>query len=123
VLLVIADDDRDAAETLAELLRLLVAPPVEVVLAFDGQEALAYATGSTRPPDAVIMDIEMPRMGGVTAAIGIRRALGRGKPALIAVTGYAGAARSSEFGSAFDHVLAKPVNVDELIRLLRVDGT
>ena len=56
VLLVIADDDRDSVETLAQLLRSLVAPPVEVVMVFDGQEALAAATGSTPPPDAVILD-------------------------------------------------------------------
>ena len=116
--LLIADDDRDGAETLAELLRLLVAPPIEIVLAFDGEEALAVTTGSTSPPDAVIMDIEMPRMDGVNAAIGIRSALGRGAPTLIAVSGYAGITKLAGVSRAFDHVLTKPVKVDELLQLL-----
>jgi CheY-like chemotaxis protein len=118
VRLLIADDDRDAAETLAEMLRLFVAPPIEIVLAFDGQEALAATTGSKPLPDAVIMDIEMPRMNGVNAAIGIRSALGSGAPTLIAVTGYVGIAKLAGASTAFDHVLTKPVRVDELLRLL-----
>jgi CheY-like chemotaxis protein len=85
--LLIADDDRDAAETLAELLRTLVAPPVEIMLAFDGKDALTAATGNTPLPDAVIMDIQMPQMNGVNAAIAIRRALGSRAPALIAFSG------------------------------------
>ena len=116
--LLIADDDRDGAETLAELLRLLIAPPIEIALAFDGQDALAATTGSTPLPDAVIMDIEMPRMDGVNAAIGIRSALGSGTPILIAVTGYAGITKLAGVSSAFDHVLTKPVKVGELLRLL-----
>ena len=116
--LLIADDDRDAAQTLAALLRLLVAPPIEIVLAFDGEEALAATTGSAPLPDAVIMDIEMPRLNGVNAAFGITRALGSSAPTLIAVTGYVGISKLAGASSAFDHVLTKPVKVDELLRLL-----
>ena len=119
MLLVIADDDRDSVETLADLLRLLVAPPIEIVLAFDGQEALAAVIGCTPLPDAVIMDIEMPKMDGVNAAIGIRSALGSRAPILIAVTGHVGMTRLARGSSAFDHAFLKPVKVDELVGLLR----
>jgi CheY-like chemotaxis protein len=119
VLLVIADDDRDAAETLAQLLRLLVAPPPNIVLAANGQEALTASTGCTPPPDAVIMDLEMPHMGGLNAAIGIRRALGSRAPTLIAVTGHVGMTRLPPGSTAFDHALLKPLKVDELLGLLR----
>jgi CheY-like chemotaxis protein len=115
--LLIADDDPDAAEMLAELLRLLLPPPLEIILAYDGQEALTAATG-LRTPDAVILDFEMPRMNGVNAAVGIRRALGRRTPTIIAVTGYVGVGKLAEGNSAFDHVLPKPVEVAELLGLL-----
>ena len=118
MLVLIADDDCDSAETLAELLRVVVAPPLELRLAFDGEEALAAATSSTPLPDAVIMDIEMPRMDGVNAAMAIRTALGSEAPPLIALTGHVGLAKNAQLNSAFDHVLLKPVNVDDLLLLL-----
>jgi CheY-like chemotaxis protein len=118
--LLIADDHRDAAETLAELLRLVLPPPVEIVLAFDGREALDAATTGQGPPDALITDIEMPRMNGINAAIAIRSALGGRAPKLIiAMTGHGDKGEVAAASGAFDHVLLKPVDMDELLRLLR----
>lgn len=118
MLLVIADDDRDSAETLAQLLRLLVDPPPDIVLAFDGEEALAAATRSGASPDVVIMDIEMPRMDGVQAAMGIRGALEGRAPTLIAVSGHVDMEKLARGSSAFDHALRKPLQVNELLGLL-----
>jgi len=118
VFLVIADDDRDTAETLGDLLRLLVPPPVEILLVFDGEEALAAVTGQ-RTPDAVIMDIEMPRMNGVVSAAGIPSALGSKAPLMIAVTGHVPLFEVVSMNGAFDHALLKPVRVENLIPLLR----
>ena len=88
----------------------------EPTLAFDGVEAVEKVkVGSF---DCVLMDIKMPRMNGVDAAIGIRSALGSGAPTLIAVTGYVGIAKLAGASNAFDYVLTKPVKVDELLRLL-----
>lgn len=118
MLLLVADDNPEAAETLAELLRLRVEPPVEVIVAFDGRQALALATGPPIP-DAVIMDIEMPVMDGVSAAIEIWHALGSRSPLLIAATGRADMVEGTCLRSAFDHALSKPLNVDNLLALLR----
>ena len=117
MLLVIADDDSDAAEALAEMLRLCIAEPLGIVLACDGKEALAAATGLPAP-DAVIMDIEMPRMNGFDAAVAIRHALGSVTPTLIAASGDVGWAGLAAASSAFDHALLKPIEVDELLGLL-----
>jgi CheY-like chemotaxis protein len=118
VLLVIADDDAESAEGLAELLRLLVPPPVEIVLAYDGEEALVAATTGATPADAVIMDIEMPRMNGIDAAVAIRRSLPKASTALIAITGHSGRTLLASASNAFDHVLLKPLDVQELLPLL-----
>ena len=117
MLLILADDDRESAEMLAALLRLLIPPPIEIVLAFDGEQAVAAAT-SLHTPDVVILDIEMPRMNGLTAAVRIRSELGSRAPMLIAVTGHPGMTRLAG-ASAFDHVLMKPVEVDHLMALIR----
>jgi CheY-like chemotaxis protein len=122
MLLLIADDDRDAVVMLAELLRLILPPPLEIKLAFDGKEALDAVTVATASPDVVIMDVEMPRMDGINAALGIRRALGSKVPKLIAVTGHAGLTKLAAATSAFDHVMLKPVEIDELLRLLSLSS-
>jgi CheY-like chemotaxis protein len=77
--LVIADDDRDSAESLSELLQVSLEEPPIVLVAFDGHEAVAAVTGPNRP-DVVIMDIEMPGMSGFDAATAIRAALGVAQP-------------------------------------------
>lgn len=114
--LLIADDNHEAAETLAELLRLLVPPPVEVMVAFDGQQALAAASGSY--PSVVIMDIEMPVMDGVSAAVEIRRVLGSRTPILIAATGRSDILNGLCAGGVFDHALLKPLKLDMFLALL-----
>jgi CheY-like chemotaxis protein len=118
VLLLIADDNSESANDLAELLRLLLPPPLEIVLAYDGQEAVEAATAGGAPPDAVLLDIEMPPMNGIDAAIAIRRSLPKATTALIAMTGHSGRSILASARNAFDHVLLKPLDVQELLPLL-----
>ena len=59
----LVDDDRDVADSLAEVLRLL---DYEVRVAYSGEEALDVA-GRYRP-DVVILDVNMPGMNGLQAA-------------------------------------------------------
>lgn len=115
--LLIVDDDQDAARSMAAVLELMVAP-VQISLACDGVEAVETATSASSVPDAVVTDIEMPRMDGVTAASKIRRALGAATPLLIAMTGHAALTTNAAITDAFDHVLRKPVDLDALAGLL-----
>ncbi|MBT9463014.1 response regulator [Hydrogenophaga sp.] len=112
----LADDDRDSAETLAEL--LLLAESRQVTIVFDGVELLAAATGIGTHPDVIVTDIEMPRMDGFTAAKRIRSALGAATPLLIAVTGHMGLAKLAALHKVFDHVLLKPFKIQDLVKLL-----
>jgi CheY-like chemotaxis protein len=95
MLLILADDDRESVVVLAELLRYLLPPPIDIVLALDGEQAVAAATRVPRP-DVLILDIEMPRMNGLDAAIQIRTALGNPAPLLIAATGHVGMRRIAD---------------------------
>jgi PAS domain S-box-containing protein len=112
--ILLADDNRDAAESLAIILRL---EGHEVELAHDGSAALRAF--SERRPDVALLDIGMPKVDGYEVARQIRAApAGRGVT-LIAITGWAqdsDKARSRAAG--FDHHLTKPIEPDALIGLL-----
>src|SRR5262249_18462475 len=78
----IADDNRDAAESLAMLLRM---DGHEVSIAYDGPQALAMLAQAQ--PQVALLDIGMPGLNGYEVARRIRQApQGRGVT-LIAVTG------------------------------------
>jgi CheY-like chemotaxis protein len=114
--ILVVDDNRDAADSLAVLLRLL---GHDLHTAHDGLEAVQAA--ATFRPDVVLLDIGMPKMSGYEAARSIRRQpWGKGM-ALVAVTGWGqeeDKRRAAEAG--FDHHLTKPVEPAALERLLAV---
>jgi PAS domain S-box-containing protein len=116
--LVVADDNRDAAFSLAELLQL---EGHEVHVVHDGLQAVQAA--QTLQPDAMLLDIGMPRLDGLQAAARIRAganaSAGARGPLLIAVSGWgqqADVQRSAAAG--FDHHLTKPVRMEELRAVL-----
>jgi PAS domain S-box-containing protein len=110
----VADDNRDAAASLAMLLRAL---GNEVSVAGDGIEAV-QAMHNFRP-HVVLLDIGMPRLDGYGAAREIRRhPLGR-DIRLVALTGWGqeeDRRRAREAG--FDAHLVKPAELDALRRVL-----
>jgi signal transduction histidine kinase/ActR/RegA family two-component response regulator len=109
----VADDNRDAADSLAALLRLA---GHEVSLAYDGEAALTeYLRWG---PDVALLDIGMPRRSGYEVAAEIR-ARGGSAVTLIAVTGWGQTKdRSTAIAAGFDHHLTKPVDPDRLQELL-----
>ena len=109
----VVDDNKDAAESLADLLRML---GHEADVAHDGPSALAKLGMSA--PDVVLCDIGMPGMSGYEVAKAVRAGGNRGVR-LVALSGYAQAddvKRAMEAG--FDAHVAKPPDPDELARLL-----
>jgi PAS domain S-box-containing protein len=114
----VADDNSDAAATLAELLRL---QGHEVWTASDGVEAVTQA--SAKHPDAILMDLGMPHMDGIEAARRIR-ALPEGKqPLLVALTGWGQVAdRDRTQDAGFDFHLVKPADPDEILGLIEKAG-
>jgi PAS domain S-box-containing protein len=110
----VVDDNRDTADSLAVLLRLL---GHDLHTAHDGLEAVQAA--ATFRPDVVLLDIGLPKMSGYEAARSIRRQPWGEGMTLVAVTGWGqeeDKRRAAEAG--FDHHLTKPVDPAALERLL-----
>jgi CheY-like chemotaxis protein len=114
LLVLIADDNRDSADSLGMLLEL---SGHEVVLAHDGLAALAIA--AERKPDAALLDIGMPGMDGFQVAAGIRREPWGADMMLIAITGWGQQdAKRLARSAGFDHHLTKPMDTAVLESLL-----
>ena len=113
--ILVADDNQDAANTLAMLLRHA---GHEVCTAHNGQAALALA--STFRPDVALLDIGMPDTSGYEVARALRRSSWGKRVSLVALTGWGqdeDKRRARDAG--FDHHLTKPVNPQRLGALLR----
>ena len=112
--MIVADDNADAADTLAKLLEL---EGHEVRVAYGGRGALQLA--SERMPAIMLLDIGMPDMNGYEVARSIRARQKFGHVVLVALTGWgqpADKSRAQEAG--FDHHLTKPVDFGELTAFL-----
>ncbi|WP_375138185.1 ATP-binding protein [Stutzerimonas azotifigens] len=109
--ILVADDNRDIAETMAELLRL---EGHQVHLAFDGLEALE--SFQRIRPQVALLDIGMPGLRGDEVARAIRALPGDQQVLLVAITGW-GQPKDKEaaLAAGFDRHLTKPVNINELL--------
>jgi len=113
--IVVADDNPDIAETMAELLRL---EDHEVSLAYNGFQALELF--KTLKPDVMLLDVGMPGMTGHQVAQAIR-ALPEGRHTLlIAITGW-GQDQDKEkaLQAGFDYHFTKPVSIADIYALLQ----
>jgi CheY-like chemotaxis protein len=112
--ILLADDNRDALDSLATLLQC---DGHEVYTAADGAEALEVAASCH--PDVVLLDIGMPKLDGYEVARRIRAEPWGKTAVLIALTGWGqeeDRRRSREVG--FDSHLVKPLDPEALSTLL-----
>jgi CheY-like chemotaxis protein len=113
----VADDNRDAADSLGMLLEALGA---EVRVVHSGPEALAVFPGFV--PSLVLLDIGMPDMDGYEVARRMRSFPGP-HAMIVAVTGWGQEEdRRRARAAGFDHHLTKPADVEDLQRLLSVEA-
>ena len=102
------------ADSLAMLLRLM---GNETRTAYDGQEAVDAAEEFR--PDVVLLDIGLPKLNGYEACRRIREQPWGASAVIIALTGWGqeeDRRKSEEAG--FDHHLVKPVEPQDLMKLL-----
>ena len=111
---VIVEDRADAAESLRELLELKGFDPS---LARTGPEGIELCRRLR--PEAVVCDIGLPGMTGLEVARALRADPATAGAVLVAVSGYAqDADRRKATEAGFDALLAKPADINELVRLL-----
>jgi PAS domain S-box-containing protein len=113
VKILVADDNRDAADSLQ---RVLAFYGHEVRVAYDG--AAAVRLGAEFRPRVAVLDIAMPGSNGYEVAREIRRQHGR-SVTLVALTGWGQETdRRRALDSGFDYHLVKPVDPNTLNELL-----
>ena len=117
VRVLVADDNRDAADSLQ---RVLVLYGHDVRVAYDGVSAMQI--GREFRPRVAVLDIGMPGTDGYTVAREMRKQHGR-EVTIVALTGWGQEAdRRRAIEAGFDHHLVKPVDPDALNVLLAQTG-
>jgi CheY-like chemotaxis protein len=111
----IADDNRDAAETLAMLLQI---EGHEVHVVHDGRAAVSAFTEFH--PEVALLDIGMPELSGYEVARRVRENVEGQTVTLIALTGW-GQERDKEqaLAAGFNHHFTKPVEPARISKILR----
>jgi signal transduction histidine kinase/ActR/RegA family two-component response regulator len=111
--LLVVDDLKDAADSLAALLRML---GHEVHVAYDGEQGVAAAR--RLKPEVVFLDLGMPRLNGYEACRIIRSDFGQ-EVFLVALTGWGqDDDRRRSAAAGFDRHLVKPVEPQAVTDML-----
>lgn len=112
--ILVVDDNRDAADSLAELLATMGAT---ALVAYGGDEALQLAR--EHEIDIAVLDIGMPGMDGCELARHLRAGPRGAELKLIALTGWGQQGYRDRIAAAgFNHHLLKPLNLGEFMALL-----
>jgi two-component system response regulator MprA len=111
--ILVVDDDRAVRDSLR---RSLEFNGYEVALANDGVEALARINGLS--PDALIVDVMMPRLDGIETTRALRAA-GNDVPILVLTARDTVGDRVDGLDAGADDYLAKPFALEELLARVR----
>ncbi|MGH7170664.1 MAG: hybrid sensor histidine kinase/response regulator [Gemmataceae bacterium] len=112
--ILIVDDNRDGADSLAMMLRLM---GNEIRTAYDGQQGVEVAEEFR--PDVLLLDIGLPKLNGYEACRRLRQAPWCKGVVLIAVTGWGQKEdRRRSHDAGFDYHMVKPVAPQALMKML-----
>jgi signal transduction histidine kinase/ActR/RegA family two-component response regulator len=113
--IMVVDDNKDAADTLAALLQTL---GYQVLVEYDSRRALERAR--IEVPDVYLLDIGLPVIDGNEVARRLRANPATAGALLIAITGYGQIHdREGSLAAGFDHHFVKPIDIERLSELLR----
>jgi two-component system chemotaxis response regulator CheY len=109
------DDDEDIREMLGQLLRL---EGFEAETASDGLDALDRLRASAHPFALILLDLRMPRFNGIDFMLVARRDPALASIPILVMSGDTSARTAAQQAGA-KGCLLKPVDVDELIAVVR----
>jgi DNA-binding response OmpR family regulator len=110
----IVDDNRDAAESLAMAMRRW---KHQVRVVHNGNDAIALA--STFRPEVLLLDIGLPGKNGFEVAQEVRASESGAKSTIVAITGYGSSDdRTRSRSAGIDQHLVKPVSLSTLAEIL-----
>ena len=113
--ILVVDDNRDAADSLAQLFGFMGA---NASVAYEGSSALEAMLA--HPPTLAFIDIGMPVMDGYELAAHIRATDAIAGVVLVALTGWGQTTdRERIMEAGFDHHLIKPADIRQLAQLLK----
>ncbi|MGO9391547.1 response regulator transcription factor [Rhodoblastus sp.] len=111
--LLVIEDDKDLNR---QLVGALEAAGYAVDSALDGEEG--HFLGDTEPYDAVVLDIGLPKLDGISVLTAWRKA-GRTMPVLILTARDGWSEKVQGFDAGADDYVAKPFHLEEVLARLR----
>jgi CheY-like chemotaxis protein len=117
--ILVVEDNKDAADSMAMLLRIHCGHTVDV--AYSGLQALQIA--NMHRPDVVLLDLGLPTLNGYQVAEEIRARPDGAEIVIIAITGHSyPEAVEASTAAGIDLHLVKPVDIQHLLRYLSGRG-
>ena len=112
--ILLIDDNRDATDSLR---MILSAAGHDVAVAYSG--AVGLQTAEHFKPDIILCDLLMPDMDGYTVSQALNQNRATARTRLIALSGYGTEADTQRcLEAGFERLLTKPVEPEELLRML-----
>lgn len=117
--ILLAEDDDASREMLCFFLKSF---GCEVIEARNGMEAVYLAR--ERHPDLILMDLNMPRLDGITASVTIRQLAHLSNVPILAASGDGGRGINlflniEKLGKGYVEYIAKPIDLDYLIERIK----
>lgn len=112
--ILVVDDDRDAADSLATFLKVM---GHRLTVCYTAEEGISTSKGLE--PDVIVHDLGMPMLDGYGAVAHLRSLPAFAHTLIVAVTASNGKdARARAARAGFDEFLTKPADLERLLRLL-----
>jgi len=115
--ILVVDDEKDLVDLLSEYITDGVSRPVKITKAFHGLEALELA--NEHHFDLIVTDMRMPKLIGAELIRRLRSQENHKHTPFIVVTAYIEDAAGLPVKFKDVHLMAKPVDCDQFVKLLQ----